>query len=917
MFSFTYLLKRRFRYAKRFMTTPSPLPCIEWWRVCLDEAQMVEGTNSKTAEMALRLTAVNRWCITGTPIQKMVNDLQGLLMFLGVDPYYDHHWWNRCLYVPYCHEEKEPLHNVIAKYMWRNSKLDVINELDVPPQTEELHWLDFTPVEDHFYRRLHNDCSDEALKKIQKFPNRTIKLNSLDRKTLSSLLQPLLKLRQACNHPQVVKGHFTGLNRQTLTMEELLDNLLKKTQIEAEDAQRIIVASLNGLAALDIIRGNYGEAVSKYREVLRSVEEHKKNIKTDSLQQLHTLHNLSEIIQGNHEGIHPTLRDGSLKEEAKAIRDKHLKIYPQRIAEAELECRQSTLSIEDQKKKYNSKIEWWITALETLDREFVQEVREQLLAQYSRFEEDKCILYSVSNKVQMMHLLRAKFKVLNNQRKCMINFVRELLDVDPDSILNGAIDCHLRPFDTNRELCVLCRKHEIFEDYEKTIFFVKEKSTIRSTERAQETMEMKNQIQLFESTRQGNWGQSEIEKVLRFLQTKTLGSVYPEVHEDSQTHLSILQVMKKEFKNYRILWRAIYDQVSALDEVNMATMRYRLRLPGEELLTVKKDKNEKLSNELKEKFDAPKHILEEVELDQQELKLKSDKIVSQSDLRVKLGQYFYLSNLKNTDFGKDGGSNPEPCPVCQGTLGVKWKVLLCGHSFCMDCISLLVKKVYNNKGSLRCPICRQPTRIREIAYVDMMSKEREEEVKVSGSLSTKIEGVVRVMLKIKSSDPEAKVLLFSTWNEVLEVIADGFSQNGITHRILQNRTKFQETLSSFKSKQEITALLMPLSSGGNGLNLVEARHVILVEPILNPAAEFQAIGRVHRIGQNKQTVVHRFIIRDTIEERMHKLLQPKYGENSGDDNNVTIEDLYQLFSRENIDGDTSTDGNRGENDDIE
>lgn len=58
------------------MTTPSPLPCIEWWRVCLDEAQMVEGTNSKTAEMALRLTAVNRWCITGTPIQKMVNDLQ-------------------------------------------------------------------------------------------------------------------------------------------------------------------------------------------------------------------------------------------------------------------------------------------------------------------------------------------------------------------------------------------------------------------------------------------------------------------------------------------------------------------------------------------------------------------------------------------------------------------------------------------------------------------------------------------------------------------------------------------------------------------------------------------------------------------------------------------------------------------------
>lgn len=67
----------------------------------------------------------------------------------------------------------------------------------------QLHWLNFTPVEDHFYRRLHSECSDEALKKINKFPNRTIKLSSLDRKTFSSLVQPLLKLRQACNHPQV------------------------------------------------------------------------------------------------------------------------------------------------------------------------------------------------------------------------------------------------------------------------------------------------------------------------------------------------------------------------------------------------------------------------------------------------------------------------------------------------------------------------------------------------------------------------------------------------------------------------------------------------------------------------------------------------------------------------------------------
>ena len=54
------------------------------WRVCLDEAQMIENTTNKTAEMALRLKAINRWCVTGTPIGKSLNDIQGLLLFLQV-----------------------------------------------------------------------------------------------------------------------------------------------------------------------------------------------------------------------------------------------------------------------------------------------------------------------------------------------------------------------------------------------------------------------------------------------------------------------------------------------------------------------------------------------------------------------------------------------------------------------------------------------------------------------------------------------------------------------------------------------------------------------------------------------------------------------------------------------------------------
>lgn len=61
----------------------------------------------------------------------------------------------------------------------------------------------------------------------------------------------------------------------------------------------------------------------------------------------------------------------------------------------------------------------------------------------------------------------------------------------------------------------------------------------------------------------------------------------------------------------------------------------------------------------------------------------------------------------------------------------------------------------------------------------------------------------------------------------------------------------RRNLSLFKEKQELSVLLLPYHSGANGLNLIEATHAILVEPILNPAQEAQAIGRIHRIGQTR------------------------------------------------------------------
>jgi hypothetical protein len=57
--------------------------------------------------------------------------------------------------------------------------------------------------------------------------------------------------------------------------------------------------------------------------------------------------------------------------------------------------------------------------------------------------------------------------------------------------------------------------------------------------------------------------------------------------------------------------------------------------------------------------------------------------------------------------------------------------------------------------------------------------------------------------------------------------------------------------------------------------LADAQHVVLVEPLLDPAVEAQAVGRVHRIGQTDTTVVHRFVVEASVEENVHRLCQQR------------------------------------------
>lgn len=75
-------------------------------------------------------------------------------------------------------------------------------------------------------------------------------------------------------------------------------------------------------------------------------------------------------------------------------------------------------------------------------------------------------------------------------------------------------------------------------------------------------------------------------------------------------------------------------------------------------------------------------------------------------------------------------------------------------------------------------------------------------------------------------------------------------------------------LDRFKYDIKVRVLLIPLSLGSNGLSIIEATHVFLVEPLINEAIESQAIARVARIGQIHNTFVHKYVLKGTIEEKI-------------------------------------------------
>lgn len=160
------------------------------------------------------------------------------------------------------------------------------------------------------------------------------------------------------------------------------------------------------------------------------------------------------------------------------------------------------------------------------------------------------------------------------------------------------------------------------------------------------------------------------------------------------------------------------------------------------------------------------------------------------------------------------------------------------------------------------------TRLRQICNSPILLKEG-----YSGEHSVKTE---ILMEQIESKSKEHKILVFSQFTEMLDLLKAELEDRNISFEYLTGQTKNRgKTVKNFQENEEIRVFLISLKAGGVGLNLTEADYIYLVDPWWNPAAENQAIDRSYRIGQTKNVIAARLICTNTVEEKILTLQKKK------------------------------------------
>ena len=139
---------------------------------------------------------------------------------------------------------------------------------------------------------------------------------------------------------------------------------------------------------------------------------------------------------------------------------------------------------------------------------------------------------------------------------------------------------------------------------------------------------------------------------------------------------------------------------------------------------------------------------------------------------------------------------------------------------------------------------------------------------------SKLQALLKELTKMRAEDESHKALVFSQFIGTLEWLKSRLPDEGFGYRTISGSMPLNQrakAIAAFQEDPPTTVFLLSVRSGAVGINLTSASHVFVMEPLLNPALEAQAIGRAWRMGQTRSVKVVHFVTKDTVETRIVEL----------------------------------------------
>uniref|UniRef100_A0AAY4AEU6 Helicase-like transcription factor n=1 Tax=Denticeps clupeoides TaxID=299321 RepID=A0AAY4AEU6_9TELE len=215
----------------------------------------------------------------------------------------------------------------------------------------------------------------------------------------------------------------------------------------------------------------------------------------------------------------------------------------------------------------------------------------------------------------------------------------------------------------------------------------------------------------------------------------------------------------------------------------------------------------------------------------------------------------------------------EECAICLDSLRQP-VITYCAHVFCRPCICEVIR---SEQERAKCPLCRAHINTKELVEYP---GDKETGTSTSGKekwrSSSKVDALMGRLLQVHGEDPAVKSLVVSQFTRFLTLLETPLRQHGFTFTRLDgsmNQRSRVKAIAEFQdsSPSSPSIMLLSLTAGGVGLNLTAASRVFMMDPSWNPAAEDQCVDRCHRLGQTRDVIITKFIVKNSVEEDMMRI----------------------------------------------